>query len=83
MRSNDLCWCGGNVYDGDGVSVMLDNPLEKEMQRAMWEEYYKEHPDADPIKIMATMFGMIWLSGMIMCGVLLIVSAFAWFFGVL
>lgn len=82
MRSNDLCWCGGNVYDGDGVSVMLDNPLEKEMQRAMWEEYYKEHPDADPIKVIATMIAMVWISGMIMCGSLLVIALIAWFFGV-
>lgn len=62
---------------------MWPDPAEEEMQRRQWEQFYKEHPDADPIKVMATMIAMVWVSGMIMCSALLIVAAIAWFFGVL
>lgn len=62
---------------------MLDDPLKEEVDRAMWAKYYEENPDADPIKVMCTMIAMVWISGMVMCTVLLIVAAIAWFFGIL
>lgn len=62
---------------------MLPDPLEEETQRRQWQKIWDENPNADPIKVMATMVAFVWLSGMIMCAVLLVVAAIAWFVGVL
>jgi len=61
---------------------MLPYPLEEEIQRRQWQKFWDENPNADPIKVMATMVAFVWLSGMIMCAVLLLAIAIAFILGV-
>jgi hypothetical protein len=51
------------------------DPIEIEMQRLAWEQFYREHPNIDIICF-------IWLSAMITCCVVLVAIAIAFILGV-
>ena len=60
---------------------MLPDPLEEEIQRAVWTKFYEDNPEADPIKVMSQMVCLIWLFASVVCIVILIAIAIAFIIG--
>ena len=60
---------------------MIPDPFEEEIQRRQWEQFYKEHPDADPIKIICTTIVLTYISGFVMLGALLLACGLAYVLG--
>ena len=63
--------------------MLLDKQMQEEIDHVLWKQFWAENPDADPVKVMCAITVAVWVSGMLMCTVLLIVAGIAWFFGML